>query len=502
MDLAIDSVGKTFPSVRALDDVSFAIKGGEIHALMGENGAGKSTLIKIITGLHRPDSGRLLLDGRPIDFASPRDALAAGIGAVHQERNLVPRFSVGENILLEHPPTRYGLIDAPEIERRARPFLDMLDAKIDVRAEVGTLSVAQMQIVEIAKALSLDTRILLLDEPTASVTDHEAAALFVVLRRLRDRGVAIVFVSHKLEEVFAIADRVTVLRDGKVAGRGEPIGSLTRGRLVSLMIGRDERVAAIGERRIDFSRIELELKSVDTSFGHRDVSFALHRGEILGLYGLVGAGRSELAHAILGMGAIEGGELLVRGAPVKIRDMHEALEKFRIGYVSEDRKEEGLILSHSVRTNIAVTIWRRIAGALGLIAPRAETAAVMPLIERLAVRASSLDQAVRTLSGGNQQKVSIAKWLAAATDILIIDEPTVGIDIKTKVQLHELIAEITREGISVLLISSDMAEMITLADRILVMHGFRIVGAVDNDHNYDTTSKAIMTRIHSVDMAE
>jgi len=326
--------------------------------------------------------------------------------------------------------------------------------------------------------------------------------LFTVLRRLRDQGVAIVFVSHKLEEVFAIADCVTVLRDGKVAGKTEPIGSITRGRLVALMIGRDERVAEIGKRHVDLSRIEMELNNIDTSFGHRDIGLTLHHGEILGLYGLVGAGRSELAHAILGSGGITAGRTSIRGEPVQIGSMHEALDRYRIGYVSEDRKEEGLILAHSVRTNIAITIWRRIAGVLGLIARRAEDRSVAPLVERLAVRTPSLDQAVRNLSGGNQQKVSIAKWLAAETSILIIDEPTVGIDIKTKVQIHELIAAITREGVSVLLISSDMAEMITLADRILVMHGFRIVGAVDNDHSYDTTSKAIMARIHSVDMAE
>ena len=499
MNLVIEGVGKSFPGVRALDYVSLDLKGGEIHALMGENGAGKSTLIKIITGVHRPDSGRMLLDGEPVEFHSTRDALAAGIGAVHQERNLIPRFSVGENILLERLPTRRALVDRAMIDREARRFLAMLDRDIDTRVEVRTLSVAQMQIVEIAKALSLEAKILLLDEPTASITEHETTALFTLLRKLRDDGVAIVFVSHKLEEVFAIADRVTVLRDGKCAAVGAPMATMTRQKLVSLMIGRDERIAHLGERSVDRNDVVLEAKGLATSFGHRDVDFRLHRGEILGLYGLVGAGRSELVRAMIGDGQINAGSLLVRGKPARIPDMHAALTHYRIGYVSEDRKQEGLILMHSVKENVAVTIWRRIANTLGLITRGNEARAVMPFVERLDIRTPSLDQSVGNLSGGNQQKVSIAKWLASNVDILIVDEPTVGIDVKTKTYLHELLGEIARGGVSILLISSDMPEMVTLADRILVMHGFRLVGEVANDRRYDSVSKAIMSRIHSVE---
>jgi ribose transport system ATP-binding protein len=501
MDLALESVSKSFPGVQALDGVSLDLKAGEIHALMGENGAGKSTLIKIVTGLLRPDSGRVLLNGRPVAFGSPRDALREGVSAVHQERNLIPRFSVGENILLERLPIRNGLVDYGAVEREARRYLELLDPGIDPRAEVRSLSVAQMQIVEIAKALSLEAKILLLDEPTASITEHETAALFTLLRKLRDDGVAIVFVSHKLEEVFAIADRVTVLRDGKNVAKGARLSEMTRQTLVSLMIGRAERVAQMGERKVDLARVALEARGLSTARGHHEITFSLHHGEILGLYGLVGAGRSELAHAILGAGRILAGELLIRGRPVRIRDVHDAATRFRIGYVSEDRKQEGLILMHSITRNVAITIWRRLANALGLINPRGETRAVAPLVERLDVRTPSLGQIVGNLSGGNQQKVSIAKWLAAKSEILIIDEPTVGIDIKTKTYLHELIGEIAREGASVLLISSDMAEMITLADRILVMHGFRLVGEVANDHRYETTSKAIMGCIHAVELA-
>jgi ribose transport system ATP-binding protein len=499
MRLTIDGVSKSFPSVQALDNVSIAFAPGEIHALMGENGAGKSTLIKIITGVHRPDSGAVKLDGGQVAFNSPRDALAAGIGAVHQERNLIPRFSVGENILLERLPTKNGLVDYETISAHARKVLDLLDPGIDVGAEVSALSVAQMQIVEIAKALSLDARVLLLDEPTASITNHEAAALFAVLRRLKTDGVAIVFVSHKLDEVMAISDKVSVLRDGHVVASGEPIAGISRQRLVSLMIGREERIAEIARSPGAVGDVTLELRDVATSCGHRGINLKLRKTEILGLYGLVGAGRTELARAIVGAARITGGEILVRGEPAAIRDPHEALKRYRIGYVSEDRKSEGLILSQGVGSNIAMTIWRRIASALGLVSPRAESSAVNPYVQKLAIKISSLGQRVGTLSGGNQQKVSIAKWLAAQTDILIIDEPTVGIDIKTKVELHELIGELARQGVAVLLISSDMAEMITLADRILIMHDFAIGREVVNDHVYETTSKAIIAAIHAVE---
>jgi ribose transport system ATP-binding protein len=498
MQLTVENASKSFPGVRALDAVSLDLRPGEIHALMGENGAGKSTLIKIVTGVYQPDEGRVLIDGREVRFATPRDAIAAGISAVHQERNLVPRFSVGENIALERLPTRNGLIDYAAVDREARRYLDLLDRGIDTRAEVRTLSVAQMQIVEIAKALSLEAKILLLDEPTASITEHETAALFTLLRKLRAEGVAMLFVSHKLEEVFEIADRVTVLRDGKNAAVGVPMAEMTRGKLVSLMIGREERIAKLQARTIDAGDVVLEARGIATNVGHRDISFQLRRGEILGLYGLIGAGRSELVKALVG-GGVTGGELIVRGKPARIRDMHEALGAWRIGYVSEDRKGEGLILIHSVRENVAITIWQRIAGFLGLIPPGKETRAVQPFVERLEVRTPSLAQPVGNLSGGNQQKVSMAKWLAANADILIIDEPTVGIDIKTKTYLHELIGEIAAGGVSVLLISSDMPEMVAVADRILVVHGFRIVGEVENDHSYETMSQAIMGRIHAVE---
>jgi ribose transport system ATP-binding protein len=353
-----------------------------------------------------------------------------------------------------------------------------------------------MQLVEIAKALSLNARVLLLDEPTASITDHEAAALFKVLARLKAEGVAIVFVSHKLDEVMEISDRVSVLRDGRVVVAGEPIASMSRKRIVTSMIGREERIAEIAGTA-DMSEVVLELAGVSTSYGHARIDLKLHRTEILGLYGLVGAGRTELARAIIGEeGRLTAGALRIRGQAVTISGPHDALKRWRIGYVSEDRKGEGLVLVHSVGANIAMTIWRHIANRMRFVSPAAESRAVMPFVDRLAIKISGLGQLVGTLSGGNQQKVSLAKWLAARTDVLIVDEPTVGIDVKTKVELHELLAQIARQGVAILLISSDMAEMITLADRILVLHDFAIVGEVENDHRYEGTSKAIMDRIH------
>jgi len=493
----IEGVSKSFPGVRALDKVAFRLERGEIHALLGENGAGKSTLIKIMTGIHEADEGELRLHGTPVRFFSAREAIAAGISAVHQERNLIPRMSVGENIMLEHLPTRLGFIDYDTVHARAREWLERLDLEVDPRIPVWRLSVAQMQIVEIAKALTLESHILLMDEPTASITPHETRVLFRLLRQLRDDGAAIVFVSHKLEEVFDLCDRVTVLRDGRNALTGTAVKELTRADVVRAMIGRDEQVARLGEKPVDRARPALELENVATGLGHQDVSLRLHEAEILGLYGLVGAGRSELAKAIIGAEPVTGGTVKVKDRPARIQSVSEALHRHRIGYISEDRKQEGLILLHDVGRNIAVTIWRRIAGLFGWLGEGTARRAAIPMVEKLAIRTPSLGQTVANLSGGNQQKVSVAKWLAANVDILIVDEPTVGIDIRTKSDLHELVWQLAAEGRAILLISSDMPEMVALADRIAVMNGFRILGELDNDHDYDAMSPRIMALIQA-----
>ena len=494
--LTVSGVSKSFPGVRALDNVSMTLKSGSIHALLGENGAGKSTLIKIMTGLHAADSGAVAMEGRQVRFANPRQAAANGLAVVHQERNLVTRFSVAENLMLDRLGGHaLSPVDYRRLAAEATRWLEQLDLDIDPMTPVSRLSVAQMQLVEIGRALSLKSRVLLLDEPTASLTPAEAQVLFHILRKLRDEGVAIVFVSHKLEEVFDICDTVTVLRDGRNACDNADLKSLSRDDVVKMMIGRAERIARRAPRPMPGGPPFLELRGYCSAAGHENVSLSVRPGEILGLYGLVGAGRSELAKAVLGLSPQTGGEILVDGKPVKINSVAQALD-LGIGYVSEDRKGEGLILLHSVLANAGITVWRSLAAALGLLSDQTVARKVGPILRRLEVKTPSLDQIIGNLSGGNQQKVSVAKWIAAGVKLLIIDEPSVGIDIKTKAYLHDLIHELAEGGTAVLLITSDLPEMVDVADRVAVMEDYRIQGLVENDRNYERVSTAIMSLIH------
>jgi ribose transport system ATP-binding protein len=495
----ISSIRKAFPGVLALDNVSMTMQAGEIHALVGENGAGKSTLIKIITGVYHPDAGRMVMDGNELHLGSPHDAIKAGIGAVHQERNLIPRFSIAENIRLERLPVHHGLVDYAAIYRDAQQWLDLLNLKLDPATEVARLSPAHAQLVEIAKALSIRSRVLLLDEPTASITPDEAELLFTVLRRLRSQGVAMLYVSHKLEEVLALCDRVTVLRDGKAVAANQAITTLDRDRIVTLMIGRSQLIGELPPRTVDAGEVVLEARHLSTTLGHKDVSFSLHRKEILGFYGLVGAGRSELARAILGLEQVSAGEVLVNGRRASIHGVREANKRYHIGYVTENRKEEGLFLIHTVATNVAATVWDRLSALLGLVPKRSEAELARRYVDQLDIKVASVQQLAGTLSGGNQQKVSLAKWLAADAHILIIDEPTVGIDVKTKNAFHELIWDLAANGMSIILISSDMPEMVHLADRILVMREMLLVGEVHNTRDYDAMSQAIMRLIHAAE---
>lgn len=499
MRLRAEGLVKVFPGVRALDGVGFDLEPGSVHALLGENGAGKSTLIKILTGVHRADGGHVALDDGSgewckVDFGNPMDATRAGIGVVHQERNLVPAFSVAENIALQDLPRKGGMLDRQAARERAAACLAQLDVVLDLDQPVGELSVAQMQLVEIAKALATESRILLLDEPTSTLTPGEAERLYRVVARLKEQGCCIVLVSHKLEEVFAVADTVTVLRDGRSVCASRPLAELTRGDVVDLMVGR-----AFAELEPDTLRTPsrdgvpaLELSGVSTAHGHEDVSLTVHPGEIVGLYGLVGAGRSELARALLGLDKVVGGEVQVRGQRVSIGSVTEALQRHGIGYVTENRKEEGVFLEQTIRRNVAVTVWRRLSRG-GMVRQRDEDALLETYRERLGMRISSPRQLAGQLSGGNQQKVSLAKWLAADCSILVIDEPTVGIDVRTKAAFHNLIVELADKGLAILLITSDLPEMVTLADRILVMHGKRITGEVDNaTHQYDSASRQVI----------
>jgi ribose transport system ATP-binding protein len=493
----VRDVEKAFPGVLALKGVNMSLLPGSIHALLGENGAGKSTLIKVITGVHQPTAGSIHLDGVQTVFASPRDAIARGVGVVHQERNLFPRFSVAENIFLEQLSASYlKPVDYARLNREARPWLEALELDIDPATPVSDLSAARMQLVEIAKALSLRSRVLLLDEPTSSLTSSEADLLFTILRRLRDDGTSLVFVSHKLEEVQEICDRVTVLRDGANACDSLPMEGVDRNRLVQMMIGRAEGIASWRRRETRSHPEALGLSDVSTPFGHVQVSLSVRKGEIVGLYGLVGAGRTELAKAIMGKFPVTGGEIRVDGTPVRIGSVAEAVHRHRIGYISEDRKNEGLILLHSVLANSGVPIWRNLSRLFGTLTDGRVRDEVIPYLRKLEVKTPSLAQSTVNLSGGNQQKISVAKWLAAGVPCLIVDEPSVGIDIKTKAYLHELLRELAGKGTAILLISSDMPEMIALADRIVVMDDYRITGEVENTGVYADMSHRIMDLIH------
>ena len=485
-----------FGATTALRDARLSVAAGSIHALVGENGAGKSTLIKILTGVHRADRGSVQVAGKPRSFANPQEAIRAGISVVHQERNLVPAFSVAENLYLHDPPTRRGFLQYDRMFASARERLRRVGLDVDPRTRAEALSAAQRQLVEIARALALRAKVLFLDEPTASITDREAQALFGILRGLRDEGGAVLFVSHRLEEVFSLCDRITVIRDGQTILDDAPRAELTQADVVSAMVGRSivpagRQTRAPGQERAP----ALELRSVRTRFGHRDIDLALKPGRVVGLYGLVGAGRTELARAILGLDEIEAGELRVRGEVARIRNPHEALHGFGVGYVSEDRKGEGLILPHTISHNVGITIWDRLAGLLGSITQEREKRSVAPVVERMGVRLARLDQSVGELSGGNQQKVSVAKWLACDADVLIVDEPTIGVDVRTKEDMYRLIEELARRGKAILVISSDLAEIVRLSDDVLVMAKKRLVAEFANTGDYASLSERVMSAI-------
>lgn len=498
--LRVEGAWKSYGGIAALKGADLVLRPGTIHAFLGENGAGKSTLIKAITGVHEPDSGAIVVAGERRRFSRPQDAISAGISAVYQERNLVPEFSIAENLFLHDPPRTAGFIDYATMFAKAEPWLKEVGIDLDPRTRAAELSVAQGQLVEIARALSLEARILLLDEPTASLTVTETDRLFGILRRLRDRGTAIVFVSHKLEEVFALCDTITVLRDGTTVLSGGDRNELTQADVITAMVGRSvaftERTA--GHRdALDDKGTALELTGVSTDQGHRSIDLRVDRGEIVALYGLVGAGRTELARTILGLGRVTAGTVAVNGKPVHIRNTHQAIHRHRIGYVSEDRKGDGLILQHSIAHNVGITIWDSIAGALASISGRREKKHVAPVIERSSIKLSSLDQPVGQLSGGNQQKVSVSKWLAAEVDILIIDEPTIGVDVRTKDDMYVLLEALAARGIAILLISSDLAEVVRLSDRIAVMVEGRIADTLPNTGDYESISQAVMSTIVS-----
>jgi ribose transport system ATP-binding protein len=496
--LELKGIGKRFPGVQALQDVSLGFEPGEIHALVGENGAGKSTLIKIITGIYQPDDGEVFFEGRRLRFRSYRDSLAQGIDIVSQEIQVIPESTIAENIMLDKLPTRgkTGIIDWAAVNRVGRTYLDMVGLPLAPETVIKRLSPAHKQLVQIAKALSAEARLLLLDEPTSSLTEHEARNLFEILRGLKNRGVTIIFVSHKFEEVFTLCDKVSVLRDGRLVGT-KRIGELTLPELVKMMIGREVNQAHLGRLDADRGREMLRAEHVVRKNKVEDVSFTVREGEILGFYGLVGAGRTELARVLIGEDRLDAGAIYVRGERTHIRSVADSLERYGIGYVTENRKEEGLLLQSPVSTNVTIAVWPRIIQTLTRCISRVkEVAITRAMIQSLGIQATGPNQRTEDLSGGNQQKICLSKWLAADCDILIIDEPTVGVDIGAKEQIHRLIWDLAKtRRKAIILISSDLPEIIKIAGRILVFKERRVVGEItgvdDEAKTYDEVSAAI-----------
>lgn len=456
---------------------------GLIHAMLGENGAGKSTLIKAVCGVHRLDAGSMMIDGQVHQPGSFHDALEEGIALVSQEIQVVPAASVAENIMLDklHRFRRWWGLDWSALNQEAARHAERVGLRVDLTAPVREMSAAQKQLIQIAKALSRDARILFLDEPTSSITEHEARTLFRLLRDLKDSGVLILIVSHKLEEVFEIADRIHVLRDGEMVATLNT-SETNETEVIEAMIGRGCRDVDMGVLSFDRGVPALEVRNLYHDGMAHDVSLHVHRGEILGLYGLVGAGRTELARLIIGAVRPESGEILVNGEVARISSVRDAQKKNRIGYITENRKEEGLFLDFSVRHNATVASWEKmLTGPLRTIDPRAEETATEHMISRLSVRTAGPEQVISNLSGGNQQKVCIGRWLLAEMDILIIDEPTVGIDIGAKEYIHDLIWDLAeKENKAIILISSDMPEIVKLARRIMVFKDYRVVGELDD----------------------
>ena len=472
--LALTGISKRFAATAALSDVTLELLPGEIHALVGENGAGKRTLVKTIAGVHQPDAGEIRLDGERITIPSPAAARAMRIAVVHQEPRLFPDLSVAENIFLIAPPTdRLRTIAWKEMRRRAAELFEQLDVKMDVSAPVRGLSMADQQLIEIAKALSLDARVLILDEPTASLSTHEVERLFTIVRRTKERGVGVLFVSHRLDDVFALCDRATVFRDGRHVITA-PTSELTTASLVRHMVGRE--VSLFPKEASALGAPLLEVRGLSDAAGFRDVSFTVRAGEILGLAGLVGAGRTEIARVLFGIEPRTAGEVLLDGRPVNFRSPSEAL-RAGIAYVPEDRHQDGLILDFSIANNITLPILPRLFPRL-LLRSRVEDEVARSFSERLRVRATGVGQAVSALSGGNQQKVVIAKWLATKPRVLILDEPTRGVDIGAKVEVHRIVSELAATGLAIVMISSDLPEVLAMSDRILVLHEGRVAAEI------------------------
>lgn len=472
-------VSKAFPGVRALDDVSLLLKRGTVHALVGENGAGKSTLMKIIAGVCLPDAGELRLEGKPVRCDSPRQALASGIAMIHQELNLMPFMSVAENIWIRREPLNaLKFVRHGELRRRTRALLERLRMDIDPDAELRTLPIAGRQLVEIARALSHEPKLLIMDEPTSALTEREAEHLFGVIRALTGQGAGVFYITHRMEELFAIADEISVLRDGRHIATGIA-SEFTRETLIRMMVGR-ELAGLFPGAPLPRSDPALSARTLSRGEAFRDVSFDLHAGEILGVAGLIGSGRSALACTLFGLAPADAGSILIEGREARI-DTPAAAMAHGLALVTEDRKETGCFCGLSVLENLEISVLSRDFVRLGFVRSQAARQACGLILSELRVKTRGLEEPIENLSGGNQQKVLIGRWLLTRPKVLILDEPTRGVDVGAKAEIHQLIARLASQGTAVLLISSEMPEILRLSHRVMVMHEGRVTGILDRE---------------------
>jgi ribose transport system ATP-binding protein len=472
----MEGIDKSFPGVHALDHCDFELRAGEIHALVGENGAGKSTLMKILAGVYSKDDGKILYKGQEVNIPSPRSAQDLGISMIHQELNLMGHLTVAQNIYIGREPRSriHVVLDEKGINKQAQELLDIIHLEIDPRTKVSNLSIAKQQMVEIAKALSFNSEVLIMDEPTAALTDSEIEDLFSIIRNLRQQGVGIVYISHRLEELKVISDRITVMRDGRYIDT-VLTEDTTRDEIISMMVGRIiyETAPEIPEN----AEMECVLEAINLNRGDqiKDVSFDLRRGEILGFAGLMGAGRTEVARAVFGADHIDSGEVYIHGKKVQIKSPGDAVDH-GIGYLSEDRKRYGLSLKQDVETNIVMASYKKFLGLIGWVKTKETNATAQKYVNALTIKTPTVKQLVKNLSGGNQQKVVIGKWLTADTEILIFDEPTRGIDVGAKSEIYKLLNDLTEQGKSIIMISSELPEILRMSHRIVVMCEGRITG--------------------------
>ena len=474
--LEMKNITKTFPGVKALDKVNFSLKKGEVHALLGENGAGKSTLMKVLNGIHQRDEGEIILRGEAVEFKNTKEAQNAGLAIIHQELELIPHLNVAENIFLGREEKKGVFINYKKLYQQTEEVLDMLGVNIDPKAKINDLNIGSQQMVEIAKAVSQNADILVMDEPTSSLTNQEIEILFELIERLKKQDISIVYISHRLEEVFEICDRVTVLRDGEFVGEVETTET-DEDQLINMMVGRtiEERFP---EMKFNPGEEILRVDNLSVTDKIINASFSLHKGEILGVAGLMGSGRTELAKAVFGVYKEQKGDIYYRGEKIKINSPSDALNK-GISYLSEDRKEEGLILGLTVADNISISILQTILNGRIFIDSAAESELAKKYIKDLNIKTPSEKQLVKNLSGGNQQKVVISKLLSIKPEVVIFDEPTRGIDVGAKREIYNLMQDLVDEGVAVILISSELPEVLNLSNRILVMHEKELMGELD-----------------------